>query len=144
VRFKKNDDTDATKADFKNEIGTDLGGFVAYRNGMLLDRETGLEWIFGPDKNTTWNEAKSWVENLNKDDGRWRMPTIEELKTLHQNLDGAKDTGIALNTSALYVWSEKHPRAEETYSKISLFNCNESPICCESSKKTRCFAVRSK
>jgi hypothetical protein len=144
VRFKKNDDTDATKADFKNEIGTDLGGFVAYHNGMLLDKETGLEWIFGPDKNTTWNEAKSWVENLNKDNERWRMPTIEELKTLHQNLDGAKDTGIALNTSALNVWFEKHRRAEETYSKISLFNCNESPICCESSKKTRCFAVRSK
>jgi hypothetical protein len=144
VRFKKNDDTDATKADFKNEIGTDLGGFVAYRNGMLLDRETGLEWIFGPDKNTTWNEAKSWVENLNKDNERWRMPTIEELKTLHQNLAGAKDMATVLNTSGLYVWSGGNHSDEEIFTKISLFNCRESSLCCDSSKRTRCFAVRPK
>ena len=144
VRLKKNDSKDAAKADFKNEIGADFGSFVAYRKGKLLDRQTGLEWILGPDKNTTWNEAKSWVEKLNTDDERWRMPTIEELKILHQNLAGVRNMETVLNTSGLRVWSGENQRVEETFSKISLFNCNESPTCCDTFKKTRCFALRSK
>jgi hypothetical protein len=145
VRLQKNDSTDEAKADSKNEIETDLGaGFVVYDSGNILDRQTGLEWIFGPDKNTTWNEAKSWVETLNTDDERWRMPTIEELKTFHQNLAGARDKATVLDTSGLYVWSGENQGAENTFSKISLFNCGISSTCCDSFKKTRCFAVRSK
>ena len=37
--------------------------FIAYDNGIVLDTKTGKEWIVGPDKKTTWDEAKSWVEN---------------------------------------------------------------------------------
>jgi hypothetical protein len=145
VRFQKNDSTEEAKADSKNEIDIDVGGgFVSYGNGKLLDRQTGLEWIFGPDKNTTWNEAKSWVENLNTDDERWRMPTIEELKILHQNLAGARNMETLLNTSGLNVWSGENQGIEETFSKFSLFNCNISSTCCDSSKNARCFAVRSK
>jgi hypothetical protein len=145
VRFQKNDSTEEAKADSKNEIDIDVGGgFVSYGNGKFLDRQTGLEWIFGPDKNTTWNEAKSWVENLNTDDERWRMPTIEELKILHQNLAGARNMETLLNTSGLNVWSGENQGIEETFSKFSLFNCNISSTCCDSSKNARCFAVRSK
>jgi hypothetical protein len=145
VRFQKNDSAEQAKAESKNEIENSLGGgFVSYGKGKLFDRHTGLEWFFGPDKKTTWNEAKSWVENLNTDGGRWRMPTILELKIFYHNLAGAKDMTNVLNTSGLYVWSEKNHSDEETFSKISLFNCSESPTCCDSFKKTRCFAVRSK
>jgi hypothetical protein len=145
VRLQKNDSTDEAKADSKNEIETDLGaGFVAYGNGKLFDRHTRLEWIFGPDKNTTWNEAKTWVENLNTDGGGWRMPTVLELKIFHHNLAGTKDMATVLNTSGLYVWSGENHNDEESFSKISLFNCRESSLCCDSSRKARCFAVRSK
>ena len=38
--------------------------FVAYSNGVVEDTKTGLEWYAGPDRNTTWDKAKSWAKNL--------------------------------------------------------------------------------
>ena len=146
VRFRKKVSSEEAKRDYTNVIETDLGSrFVAYSNGKVLDRKTGIEWIAGPDKDTTWYEAYSWVENLTTDGGGWRMPTLEELKILSQNLAGAKDMATVLNTSGLFVWSGENHGAEKTFSKkISLFNCSISSTCYDSSKKTRCFAVRSK
>ena len=87
VRFQKNDSAERARAESKNEIENSLGGgLVSYGKGKLFDMHTGLEWFFGPDKKTTWNEAKSWVENLNTDGGGWRMPTILELKIFYHNL----------------------------------------------------------
>jgi hypothetical protein len=60
-----------------------------------------LEWIAGPDKDTTWDQARSWVKNLTVDGGGWRMPTIKELKTLYQK----GDTFLLSNTTGRYVWS---------------------------------------
>ena len=47
--------------------------------GVILDTETTLEWRVGPDYNTSWYNAKRWVDNLG---GTWRMPTVEELLEL--------------------------------------------------------------
>ena len=58
----------------QKEVDRD-GVYVAYANGIVKDSNTGLEWKVGPDKNTTWYEAKSWVLSLNLDGGGWRMPT---------------------------------------------------------------------
>lgn len=52
-----------------------------------------LELRFGPDKNTTWDEAKEWVESLG--DG-WRMPTVDELKQLYETDP---------NITSKYIWS---------------------------------------
>ncbi len=57
--------------------------FTAYDNGVVKDTETGFEWYAGPDKDTSWNEAKRWVESLNVAGGGWRMPTRKELKALY-------------------------------------------------------------
>jgi hypothetical protein len=43
--------------------------FTAYNNGIIWDKKTGLEWISGPDKNTDWDDGKSWVESLTFDGG---------------------------------------------------------------------------
>ena len=45
------------------------GSFIAYDNGVVYDIETGLEWVVGTDKDTTWDEALEWVENLTDDGG---------------------------------------------------------------------------
>ncbi len=46
---------------------------------IIRDNVTGLEWQVGPDHNMTWDVAKAWVDSLG---GGWRMPTMEELKSL--------------------------------------------------------------
>ena len=48
------------------------GIYVAYANGIVKDTKTGLEWKAGPDRDTTWAEARSWVQSLNLDGGGWR------------------------------------------------------------------------
>jgi hypothetical protein len=83
------------------------GRFIAYNNGMVRDKETGLEWISGPDKDTNWDEAKSWVKSLTVDGGGWRMPTIKELKTLYQEGVGTHNMTPLLKTTGGYIWSSE-------------------------------------
>ena len=43
----------------QKEVGRD-GVYVTYANGIVRDTKTGLEWKAGPDKNTNWDQARSW------------------------------------------------------------------------------------
>ena len=81
------------------------GTFIAYASGVVRDTKTGLEWIAGPDRNTTWYTAKSWVESLSIDGGGWRMPTREELKSLYQKGAGKRNMTPLLKTTGWFVWS---------------------------------------
>jgi hypothetical protein len=87
-----------------DEIGRD-GVYVAYANGIVKDTRTGLEWVAGPDKDTNWDEAKSWVEGLNLGGGGWRMPTMDELEGVYKNGAGSRNMTPLLKTSGWWVWS---------------------------------------
>ena len=83
-----------------------LGSSSAFAgNDIVRDKETGLEWVAGPDKDTNWNEAKSWVENLSVEGGGWRTPTIEELQTLYKKNVGTRNMTPELKTTGWGVWS---------------------------------------
>ena len=79
--------------------------FVADDQGVVTDRETGLEWFVGPDRDTTWDEAVSWVKNLSVDSGGWRMPTREEIKCLYKDGAGTYNMSPLFETSGEYVWT---------------------------------------
>jgi hypothetical protein len=79
--------------------------FVAYNNGVVMDKKTGLEWYVGPDRDTNWYEDKRWVEDLNVAGGGWRMPTIEELKILYREGTGTHNMPPLLKTTGWWVWS---------------------------------------
>jgi hypothetical protein len=81
------------------------GIYVAYANGIVKDTNTGLEWKVGPDKDTSWNEAKSWVKSLNLDGGGWRMPSMDELEGLYKEGSGDRNMTPLLKTTGYYVWS---------------------------------------
>ena len=86
------------------EVARD-GTFIAYATGVVKDTKTGLEWVAGPDRNTTWYTAKSWTESLSIDGGGWRMPTMQELKSLYQEDAGTRDMTPLLKTTGWFVWS---------------------------------------
>ncbi len=86
------------------EIGRDRH-YIAYANGIVHDKNTGLEWYAGPDKDTNWNEAKRWVASLNVDGGGWRMPTRNELKSFYQKGAGRRNMTALLETTGWDVWS---------------------------------------
>jgi len=83
------------------------GIYVAYANGIVKDTKTGLEWKAGPDRNTDWNKARSWVKSLNLDGGGWRMPTTDELKTLFKKGAGNYNRTSLLKSTGWNVWSNE-------------------------------------
>lgn len=95
------------------------GVFAAYANGIMRDTSTGLEWKAGPDKDMTWEEAKSWVRNLNLDGGGWRMPTMKELQGIRRKSTHVKRNNLPplLKSNARLVWS-----VEKSGSKVKYFN----------------------
>ena len=81
------------------------GHFILGSKQIVLDTNTGLAWVAGPDRDTTWNEAKSWVENLSVAGRGWCMPTREELMRLYQKGAGTRNMTSLLKTTGWRVWS---------------------------------------
>jgi len=79
--------------------------FERLSSGVVRDTQSGLDWYAGPDKNTGWDDAKTWVANLNVDEGGWRMPTINELNGLYRISAGSRNTTPLLETTGWLVWS---------------------------------------
>jgi len=104
VQIKGVDDGVKTTKQAKhgNIIGRD-GDFILHRNGVVFDKKTNLEWYVGPDRDTNWDDAKSWIENANV--AGWRMPTRKELKTLYKKGAGERNMTLLLKTSGWWVWS---------------------------------------
>jgi len=103
VRSSETQPTDAVESSAR--VVERDGNYFKYDNGVVYDKNTGLEWYVGPDKSTTWNKAKRWVESLNIAGGGWRMPTRDELKTLYQKDAGTRDMTPLLKTTGWWVWS---------------------------------------
>ena len=74
-------------------------------NGIVRDTKTGLEWKVGPDKDTNWHEANSWVQSLTLDGGGWRMPTLDELEGLYNKGASLLNMTPLLKTTGWQVWS---------------------------------------
>lgn len=79
--------------------------FETFVSGMVRDTKSGLDWYAGPDKNTSWDEAKSWTENLRIYGGGWRMPTRAELKSLYQKGAGSRNMTPLMRNTGWFVWT---------------------------------------
>ena len=78
---------------------------IAY--DIIYDPRTDLEWVIGPDEDISMKQADEWVADLDFADGRWRMPTLKELKTLWvYKDDGTVRLHPAFASSAQYVWAQ--------------------------------------
>ena len=56
--------------------------FLRSACGSISDMSTGLEWYTGPDVNTAWADAYTWVLNLHACGETWSLPTSADLHTL--------------------------------------------------------------
>jgi hypothetical protein len=105
---KKRDDELKRKLDILKEpkaveVKRD-GRFIAFDDGVVKDNKTALLWYVGPDRITSWYDAKKWVENLTVAGGGWRMPRIEELQTLYVEETRNHITPL-LKTTGNRAWS---------------------------------------
>ena len=83
------------------------GTYEKFPTGIVFDSSTGLEWYVGKRKLVSWKEAKSWVKGLQVGGGGWRMPTIEELRTLYADGVGYRNMTPLIETSTYWIWSDK-------------------------------------
>ena len=91
------------EADIGRITGSDERYFTSNR-GMVLDTDTGLVWMAGPKRNVNWHEAVYFVQGLRDTDVSWRMPTIEDLKTMRwKNME--KVFQVLHITYGTFVWS---------------------------------------
>lgn len=128
----------------EKEIASD-GTLIAYDSGVVFDKHTGLEWFAGPDRGTTWNEAKAWIESLNVAGGGWRMPTRAELKTLYQKDVGTHNMTPLLKITGCgsWVWSGETSDSSSAWTIVFLTGY-ESRRYRDDSNCFRGFAVRSR
>jgi len=122
-----------------NEIGRD-GVYVAYGNGVVRDTSTGLEWKVGPDRDTNWNEARSWVQSLGDD---WRMPTLDELERLYVKGKGDRNMTPLFKFTAWWIWSVETKGSSHAWGFYLLHGTREWNAR-DSSGLKRAFAVRSR
>ncbi len=126
----------------QKEVGRD-GVYVAYANGVVKDTKTGLEWKVGPDKDTNWDQARSWVQSLNLDGGGWRMPTTDELKTLYKQGAGERNMTPLLKTTGWWVWSGETKGSSAAWA-FTFASARGSGAYRDVSGNRRAFAVRSR
>ncbi len=84
------------------------GRFKKYGQNIVFDAKNEIDWFCGADKDRSWDDARDWVERLNKSKfsgGGWRMPKISELKSLYKSGTGKRNMIPLLETSAWWVWS---------------------------------------
>lgn len=111
-------------------------------NGVTTDTQTNLQWYVGPDKDTTWDEAKAWVEKLDVDGGGWRMPTRMELIGLYQDGKGSRNMDPIFKTTGWWVWaSEIYDFSSAWY--VYFYYGNDNYYTRGTSDGARAFAVRS-
>jgi hypothetical protein len=123
--------------------------FVVGDRGFVLDTKTSLHWLVGPDRGTSWVEAKRWVKGLTIDGGGWRMPVGNELQSLYKKGAGERNMTPLLKTTGWQVWSAetKTMKWGDTYAELLSLETGRVSCCIEinSSKlKYRGFAVRSR
>lgn len=75
--------------------------FSVSPEGIILDSETRLQWMVGPDMDFTWFDARSWIDEL---EGNWRMPSKYELLDLYNAGVDIYSWG-PFDNSGKYVWA---------------------------------------
>lgn len=133
------------------------GRYALKACGSISDAKTKLEWLVGPDKNMTWDEARSWSNSLFVCGGGWQMPTTKQLATLY-DASVTAGTGFSKNGrhypahidqifngigSGSWVWSSE-AGGSQTASSFNFSQNVEVELAKNNSIYTvRAFAVRS-
>jgi len=118
------------------------GVYLVYSSGIVKDTQTNLEWMAGPDRNTTWDEANRWARSLTVAGGGWRLPTLKELEGLYHKGAGPRNMTPLLETTGWWVWSSETVGTKEARS-FSFGPGFKGWIFKGNSASERAFAVRS-
>ncbi|MDQ1330389.1 MAG: hypothetical protein QG578_652, partial [Thermodesulfobacteriota bacterium] len=120
--------------------------FEKRASGVVRDTQNGLEWYAGPDKDTGWDDAKIWVAGLMIDGGGWRMPAIDELKSLYRKGSGSRNMTQLMEKTGWLVWTGKTAAIASIDTRSSALDFDDGTEVADrqgNSNFKRGFAVRS-
>jgi hypothetical protein len=137
--FGKNSSLNGQEVDSKGG----LTRFTMAKDGVITDSVTKLEWYVGPDQDTTWHQAKAWMESLTVASGGWRLPTVAELKTLYQRGASRQNIDPIFKTSGFFVWSVQIDASSAWLFHFALIGGREYWDFLDGFFLRRAFAVRS-
>jgi hypothetical protein len=123
------------------------GRFSKDAQGVITDTQTGLSWLVGPDKPTSWQDAQAWVKGLSAKSPGWRLPLRSELYALVGSGETAGRRGGSridpiFQLTACCVWSSESGEASEP--PFHVCYCRENWFRRVFNPHFRAFAVRSR
>ena len=119
--------------------------YVVASNGVIWDTQTNLDWLEGPDVDTSFTKASLWVYGEKAEDG-WRMPTRKELETLceapqsTENRPWNHNRNPCFKSSGSWVWAER--RNDSSAFGYDFDNRRPYRLFDNLSQNNRVFAVR--
>ncbi len=122
------------------------GRFLKAPNtSIIYDTLTRFEWLVGPDRRTSYDEAESWIADIH--DG-WNMPSRGELMDL-LNAGISKKDWVPFKVSGSFIWWGEYGSSEAWGFCFDASKVNKGEYGCreylKSKKKSggmRAFAVR--
>ena len=89
--------------------------YVSSSEDTVKDLVTGLVWEKGYKSKLTWYEAKSYCDNLSKDEFVWRLPTTHELKSIvdYGKFNPAINTSYFPDTPGDWLWASQTERYKD-------------------------------
>lgn len=121
------------------------GRFSKDAQGVVTDSQTGLRWLVGPNKPTSWQEAQAWVKGLAAKG--WRLPLRSELYALVGSGETAGPRGGSridpiFQLTACCVWSSES--GDASAAPFHVCYCRENWFRRVFNPHFRAFAVRSR
>ena len=119
-----------------------------YSSGVIFDSKANLEWLIGPNSDTTHMEAEEWASSLGS---RWRLPKRAELKGLYERgvrcsfKEAEWTPPFESANGGCFVWTEELKEGDTSLAWDFLFcSCAEGLRLRTIRSKLRAFAVRSR
>ena len=97
--------TRAEQLRYEEDIVAVDGRFLKHASGMVDDVHTGLQWFPAPDRPVDFEAAGRWAAGLTVAGGRWRLPTVAELRTLHHTGDAVRNIVPMFKNSGYWIWA---------------------------------------
>ncbi len=116
--------------------------FEVSSDGVITDSQTKLEWVVGPDQDTSYTQATQWVDACKVAGGGWRMPTRAELQSLYQKGVGERNMDPVIKVTGWGLWAE--PKDEKTAWGFDFSVGNEDWGMREGAGNGRVIGVRSR
>lgn len=102
-----------------NTLVSDLSSgatrFVVSSMGVITDSKTNFEWVVGPIRGMSRDKAEQWVADCKVAGGGWRIPTLQELRTLYLYQKNLRDQNKAPLIDPVFNETSNYTRAEQDW-----------------------------